>query len=159
MDKMKTDGAVLRQIQSHASQNSLYLVVSKMATASTAALYPIFLTSKSPLKATHKHKASAPLPLKQINQPSLRRDFLKAISLLPLLDLKRPPPSAAKEIEVGSYLPPSPSDPSFVLFKASPRDTPALRAGTRFIHSFFLWAFIVLKFAYLKFSARRLHWG
>ncbi|KAG6619644.1 hypothetical protein I3842_Q091700 [Carya illinoinensis] len=126
---MKTDGAVSSQIQPHASQNSLHLVVSKMATASTAAFYPIFLTSKSPLKATHKHKASAPLPLKQINQASLRRDFLKAISLLPLLDLKRPPSSAAKEIEVGSYLPPSPSDPSFVLFKASLRDTPALRAG------------------------------
>ncbi|XP_015897963.3 psbP domain-containing protein 6, chloroplastic isoform X2 [Ziziphus jujuba] len=37
--------------------------------------------------------------------------------------------AAAKEVEVGSYLPPSPSDPSFVLFKATPTDTPALRAG------------------------------
>ncbi|KAJ6700175.1 hypothetical protein OIU79_013253 [Salix purpurea] len=37
--------------------------------------------------------------------------------------------SEAREIEVGSYLPPSPTDPSFVLFKASPKDTPALRAG------------------------------
>ncbi|KAI9121135.1 hypothetical protein K1719_008168 [Acacia pycnantha] len=62
---------------------------------------------------------------------SPRREFLKGIALqaLPLLFLKDSPPSLAKEVEVGSYLPPSPSDPSFVLFKASPKDTPALRAG------------------------------
>ncbi|XP_028761453.1 psbP domain-containing protein 6, chloroplastic [Neltuma alba] len=60
-----------------------------------------------------------------------RREFLKGIALqaLPLLLLKDSSPSLAKEVEVGSYLPPSPSDPSFVLFKASPKDTPALRAG------------------------------
>ncbi|RZC79181.1 hypothetical protein C5167_003899 [Papaver somniferum] len=34
----------------------------------------------------------------------------------------------AREIEVGSFLPPFPSDPSFVVFKASSKDTPALRA-------------------------------
>ncbi|GMH18667.1 hypothetical protein Nepgr_020508 [Nepenthes gracilis] len=59
-----------------------------------------------------------------------RREFLKGLSLIPLiLFTNKPPPSQAKEIEVGSYLPPSPSDPSFVLFKASIKDTPALRAG------------------------------
>lgn len=40
-----------------------------------------------------------------------------------------PPPSTAREVEVGSYLPPSPTDPSFVVFQATPNDTPALRAG------------------------------
>lgn len=48
--------------------------------------------------------------------------------LIPLL-WKQPPVSEAREVEVGSYLQPSPSDPSFVLFKATPKDTPALRAG------------------------------
>uniref|UniRef100_A0A7N0TIC7 PsbP C-terminal domain-containing protein n=1 Tax=Kalanchoe fedtschenkoi TaxID=63787 RepID=A0A7N0TIC7_KALFE len=37
--------------------------------------------------------------------------------------------ASAREVEVGSFLPPLPSDPSFVQFTASPKDTPALRAG------------------------------
>ncbi|KAL9677170.1 hypothetical protein QQ045_005398 [Rhodiola kirilowii] len=37
--------------------------------------------------------------------------------------------AAAREVDVGSFLPPVPSDPSFVQFTASPKDTPALRAG------------------------------
>lgn len=50
--------------------------------------------------------------------------------MIPLLVLSPPPPhSEAREVEVGAFLPPLPSDPSFVLFKASPKDTPALRAG------------------------------
>ncbi|XP_057437897.1 psbP domain-containing protein 6, chloroplastic [Lotus japonicus] len=61
-----------------------------------------------------------------------RREFLKGIALgaLPLVLLREtPPPAEARDVEVGSFLPPSPADPSFVLFKASPKDTPALRAG------------------------------
>ncbi|XP_030463586.1 psbP domain-containing protein 6, chloroplastic [Syzygium oleosum] len=60
-----------------------------------------------------------------------RRELLRRAALAPLLWSVTPaaPAAGAKEVEVGSYLPPSPSDPSFVLFKASPRDTPALRAG------------------------------
>lgn len=54
---------------------------------------------------------------------------MKGLVLSPLILSKAPPSSEAREIEVGSYLPPSPTDPSFVLFKASPKDTPALRAG------------------------------
>lgn len=68
-----------------------------------------------------------------------RREFLKGIALqalsLPLLVLTQPHHSQAREIEVGSFLPPSQSDPSFVLFKASPKDTPALRAGTFYLPS------------------------
>lgn len=73
-----------------------------------------------------------------------RREILKGLTLLPLslplFESVHPLPSQSKEIEVGSYLPPSQSDPSFVFFKASPRDTPALRAGivTYFSISFVL---------------------
>ncbi|OMO90100.1 Mog1/PsbP, alpha/beta/alpha sandwich [Corchorus olitorius] len=57
--------------------------------------------------------------------------MLKGVAMLPLLVFGElaPPIAEAREVEVGSYLPPSPSDPSFVVFKASPKDTPALRAG------------------------------
>ncbi|KAM7255826.1 hypothetical protein ACFE04_011567 [Oxalis oulophora] len=54
---------------------------------------------------------------------------LSSAAVLPLTLLKEPPYSLAREVEVGSYLPPSPSDPSFVVFKATTKDTPALRAG------------------------------
>lgn len=37
--------------------------------------------------------------------------------------------SQAKDIQVGSYLPPAPSEAGFVQFKATNKDTPALRAG------------------------------
>lgn len=57
-----------------------------------------------------------------------KRDFLWGITLGSLI-LKEPLKSVAREVEVGSYLPPSPSDPAFVVFKATPKDTPALRAG------------------------------
>ncbi|MED6134524.1 PsbP domain-containing protein 6, chloroplastic [Stylosanthes scabra] len=61
---------------------------------------------------------------------SRREFFFKGLAFqaLPLL-LLTPQPSLSREVEVGSFLPRSPSDPSFVLFKASPKDTPALRAG------------------------------
>ncbi|KAK4272423.1 hypothetical protein QN277_020985 [Acacia crassicarpa] len=106
-----------------------------MATFSLSPLPSIVSSSScssarsSPLRA---FRASATEPSGPIlASRSQRREFLKGIALqaLPLLFLKYSPPSLAKEVEVGSYLPPSPSDPSFVLFKASPKDTPALRAG------------------------------
>ncbi|EYU20820.1 hypothetical protein ABFS82_11G015500 [Erythranthe guttata] len=59
-----------------------------------------------------------------------RRDFLNGSAvLLPLINISNPPSSLAKEVEVGSYLPASSTDPSFVLFTATSKDTPALRAG------------------------------
>ena len=61
---------------------------------------------------------------------SLRREiFIKGLAMLPLVVLGGAPISEAREVDVGSYLPSSPTDPSFVAFKASPKDTPALRAG------------------------------
>ncbi|KAL3366214.1 hypothetical protein AABB24_011059 [Solanum stoloniferum] len=57
-----------------------------------------------------------------------RRDFINVgLSVMPLL-ISPTPSSIAREVEVGSFLPPSPTDPNFVLFKATPKDTPALRA-------------------------------
>lgn len=50
----------------------------------------------------------------------------------------------AREVEVGSYLPPSPSNPAFVVFEATAKDTPALRAGNSsplYISSFDLFLF------------------
>ncbi|KAK9951005.1 hypothetical protein M0R45_006467 [Rubus argutus] len=57
-----------------------------------------------------------------------RRELMLGLSVVPAIAIE-PQPSEAREVLVGSYLPPSPSDPSFVLFKASAKDTPALRAG------------------------------
>lgn len=62
------------------------------------------------------------------NPIARRRDFLAGIALATVL-WKEPSASEAKDVEVGAYLPPAPFNPSFVVFKATPKDTPALRAG------------------------------
>lgn len=108
----------------------------KMATASlTAPLSPKFsasncrkLSDKIQRTLTTFHQKGN----KCTHTPILRRDILKGLAVIPLTVVlnKEPPYSEAREVEVGSYLPPSPIDPSFVFFKASPKDTPALRAGT-----------------------------
>ncbi|KAF2308251.1 hypothetical protein GH714_038638 [Hevea brasiliensis] len=98
-----------------------------MATASLTPISPVFSTStspKSPIKTqttTIWHQNRNHLPL--------RRQILQGFALSPLILIKETAISEAREVEVGSYLPPSSSDPSFVLFKATPKDTPALRAG------------------------------
>ncbi|XAR69529.1 Photosystem II [Bertholletia excelsa] len=78
-------------------------------------------------------KPQLPLRTHQLSKPT-RRELVGGMAMVPLILLREdllvvPPPCTAREVEVGSYLPTSPSDPSFVLFKASPKDTPALRAG------------------------------
>ncbi|KAI3446552.1 hypothetical protein Pfo_029513 [Paulownia fortunei] len=84
-----------------------------------------FSTHLSSLKFSPKPHQNSSLQLTALS----RREFLNgSVALLPLV-ISPPPPSLAKEVEVGSYLPPSPTDPSFVLFTATPKDTPALRAG------------------------------
>ncbi|KAF5197324.1 Psbp domain-containing protein 6 protein [Thalictrum thalictroides] len=62
-------------------------------------------------------------------QLTCRRNLLTGIALASVVLLQEPSISKAREVEVGSFLPPSPSDSSFVVFKATPKDTPALRAG------------------------------
>lgn len=116
-----------------------------MATTSTVPRFPSPISSTSTSTGTpkppqlHFKAHNAPSFSQQVSQNSLtlslrREALLKGLAaaaagaVLPLL--KAPPSFAAKEVEVGSYLPTLPSDPSFVLFKASPKDTPALRAGT-----------------------------
>lgn len=116
-----------------------------MATTSTVPRFPSPISSTSTSTSTpkppqlHFKAHNAPSFSQQVSQNSLtfslrREALLKGLAaaaagaVLPLL--KAPPSFAAKEVEVGSYLPTLPSDPSFVLFKASPKDTPALRAGT-----------------------------
>ncbi|OAY40152.1 psbP domain-containing protein 6, chloroplastic isoform X1 [Manihot esculenta] len=101
-----------------------------MATASLSPISPVFSIStsqKSPITT------STPTPPTVWHQTrsysSLRRQILHGLALSPLILIKETAISEAKEVEVGSYLPPSSSDPSFVLFKATPKDTPALRAG------------------------------
>lgn len=100
--------------------------------------------STNPLHLQSHHQIRTPLALNLKQQGRvLRREFLRGFSLLPLvgalvLPLHSPPPSQAKEVEVGAYLRPSPTDPSFVLFKASSKDTPALRAGNVAPYQFIL---------------------
>ncbi|KMZ68681.1 Thylakoid lumenal 20 kDa protein [Zostera marina] len=57
---------------------------------------------------------------------SRRRDLLLGLGLG---GLGFPTNSEAIDVVVGSYLPQSTSNPSFVFFKSSAKDTPALRAG------------------------------
>ncbi|KAG6411090.1 hypothetical protein SASPL_129164 [Salvia splendens] len=86
---------------------------------------PSFSTPLSSFKLSPKLPQDSSLHLTSLS----RRDFLNgSAALLPLL-ISPPPPSLAREVEVGSYLPPSPANPSFVLFSATSKDTPALRAG------------------------------
>ncbi|CAL4960881.1 unnamed protein product [Urochloa decumbens] len=59
---------------------------------------------------------------------SHRRELVLGAALGALLT-QAPAPARAREVEVGTYLPPAPSNPGFVFFRATPKDTPALRAG------------------------------
>ncbi|KAJ0980860.1 hypothetical protein J5N97_009115 [Dioscorea zingiberensis] len=78
--------------------------------------------------ASHPRVSSKDSPYQQCVPIPRRRDFIGGIALVAAL-WREPQESEAREVEVGSYLPPLPSDPSFVVFKASAKDTPALRAG------------------------------
>lgn len=55
--------------------------------------------------------------------------MLLGTAALGALFLRTPLPAEAREVVVGKFLPPVPSSPGFVFFKASTKDTPALRAG------------------------------
>ncbi|XP_062207171.1 psbP domain-containing protein 6, chloroplastic-like [Phragmites australis] len=67
---------------------------------------------------------SAPL----VAVASHRRELVLGAALSALLS-RAPLPAKAREVEVGTYLLPAPSNPGFVFFQATPKDTPALRAG------------------------------
>ncbi|TVU34751.1 hypothetical protein EJB05_16601, partial [Eragrostis curvula] len=74
--------------------------------------------------STHDAVAAAP----RLAAVSHRRELVLGTALSALL-LHAPLPAAAREVEVGQFLPPAPSHPGFVFFRATPKDTPALRAG------------------------------
>ncbi|GKV48053.1 hypothetical protein SLEP1_g54888 [Rubroshorea leprosula] len=93
-----------------------------MATASLTPLPPLFTRTKTQIKPY-------PTLLQSPKKFPFRREFLTGLTISPLIVLRDTPISEAREVEVGSFLPPSPADPSFVLFQATPKDTPALRAG------------------------------
>ncbi|KAK9156597.1 hypothetical protein Scep_003171 [Stephania cephalantha] len=114
-----------------------------MAATSAIPFAPILSPSHSSSPPSHssirlqlQYSSSLPLPDLSISEPprsqiiSGRREVLlgAGIALVSALFSGRSV-AEAREVEVGAYLPPSPSDPSFVVFKASPKDTPALRAG------------------------------
>ncbi|KAJ6842029.1 uncharacterized protein M6B38_304200 [Iris pallida] len=116
-----------------------------MATASLSPLFsatPAATSSRSPpLPSSHPESlyvTSNPSPVRSpksssssVSVPRRRHLILGGVALLSALlkDSSSYRVSEAREVEVGSYLPPLPSDPSFVVFKATPKDTPALRAG------------------------------
>lgn len=103
-----------------------------MATASLVPTSNIFHVSPSV-----RTRASVIVASSHQQQPRRRDLLLKtAVAIPAILNLKEAPISEAREVEVGSFLPPSESDPSFVLFKAKPSDTPALRAGDAYSHSY-----------------------
>ncbi|XP_051148657.1 psbP domain-containing protein 6, chloroplastic isoform X2 [Andrographis paniculata] len=92
----------------------------------------IRITSSSSSSSSSSPKSNQNFGKHKVDSWSLsRREFVNgsvaALNLVPVLVY--PQTSVAREVEVGSYLPPSPTDPSFVLFTATSKDTPALRAG------------------------------
>ncbi|XP_078444926.1 thylakoid lumenal protein (Mog1/PsbP/DUF1795-like photosystem II reaction center PsbP family protein) [Wolffia australiana] len=95
-----------------------------MAIAAASSVSPLSSSSCRGIVAS----SSRSLSVKASNKLISRRSYLQAGSvLLPFLLSKSP--LEAREVEVGSFLAPSSSDPSFVVFQATPQDTPALRAG------------------------------
>ncbi|GAB2221685.1 hypothetical protein Droror1_Dr00012870 [Drosera rotundifolia] len=101
-----------------------------LTTTPHSKLPPLKHPSSSSSSSCNSHYQTQSLPC-----TGSRRGLLKAggLSLIvPFISIandKMSTPAQARDIDVGSYLPPSPSDPSFVVFKATAKDTPALRAG------------------------------
>ncbi|KAL2930018.1 PsbP domain-containing protein 6 chloroplastic [Bienertia sinuspersici] len=114
-----------------ASLTQLTLTSSSSSSSSTSGKTNYQQSQQTPFFTPPKISAinTSLLPLHTQEQGKLviRRELLKGLSIFPLL--AKVAPSQAKDVDVGSYLPPSSDDPSFVLFKATSKDTPALRAG------------------------------
>nr|XP_016500611.1 PREDICTED: psbP domain-containing protein 6, chloroplastic-like isoform X2 [Nicotiana tabacum] len=109
----------------------------QMALSSVKPFSSIFSNSNPPLFTSAKTQQS--LKKNNIDLYLSRRDLMNVgLCVMPLVLSPPPPPSIAREVAVGSYLPPSPTDTSFVLFKATPKDTPALRAGNVQPYTFIL---------------------
>ncbi|PUZ54331.1 hypothetical protein GQ55_5G122700 [Panicum hallii var. hallii] len=100
---------------------------------------PLFASLRPPAPASSRcappPQAAVPSADNAVPQPaplvavaSHRRELVLGAALGALLS-RAPLPAQAREVEVGTYLPPAPSNPGFVFFRATPKDTPALRAG------------------------------
>ena len=109
-----------------------------MASSSSSVFSPLLrpslrLPASCGTRSTAVHSASPdntaaatpPAPLAVVSQ---RRELVVGTALGALF-LRTPLPAGAREVEAGKYLPPAPSSPGFVFFKATTKDTPALRAG------------------------------
>lgn len=88
--------------------------------------------SKLPPFLTPSPQNSLPLLPSQKRRELLLKAGLGLLPMALVESILKVPSAEAKDAVVGSYLPPSPSDSSFVVFKATAKDTPALRAGTLF---------------------------
>ncbi|XP_047055732.1 psbP domain-containing protein 6, chloroplastic [Lolium rigidum] len=77
------------------------------------------------VSADNATAATTPAPLAVASH---RRELVVGTALGALFS-RTPLPAGAREVEAGKYLPPAPSSPGFVFFKATTKDTPALRAG------------------------------
>ncbi|KAJ6741645.1 hypothetical protein OIU85_015795 [Salix viminalis] len=84
----------------------------------TASLTPIF---SSPLKTSRTTALTTTTLDQHRNQVVLRRQILKGLVLSPLILIKAPPSSEAREIEVGSYLPPFSNGPFFCSLQSQPK--------------------------------------
>ncbi|OEL12964.1 PsbP domain-containing protein 6, chloroplastic [Dichanthelium oligosanthes] len=82
----------------------------------------------TPPQAVPSADNAFPQPAPLVAVASHRRELVLGAALSALLS-RAPLPAQAREVEVGTYLPPAPSNPGFVFFRATPKDTPALRAG------------------------------
>ncbi|CAN6560676.1 unnamed protein product [Malus baccata var. baccata] len=85
--------------------------------------------SKPPPLVSPSPRNSIPLLPRQKRRELLLKTGLGLLPPALVESILKVPSAEAKDAVVGSYLPPSPSDSSFVVFKATPKDTPALRAG------------------------------
>nr|ACG47492.1 hypothetical protein [Zea mays] len=72
---------------------------------------------------------AVPRPAPLVAAASHRRELVVGAALTAVLLPRAPLPAQAREVAVGTYLPPAPSNPGFVFFRATSKDTPALRAG------------------------------
>lgn len=129
-----------KQTDEQRERKSVVEIFSLLKMAAVASLTPPSVSAKCSIK----RGAEAPSHRNHSLLLPRRREILRGLAIAPLTLLKTPLPSEAREVDVGSYLPPAPSDSSFVFFKASPRDTPALRAGIVTFYSVLLFVYGII---------------
>ncbi|WOL18685.1 psbP domain-containing protein 6, chloroplastic [Canna indica] len=113
----------------NASAAPLHPLLSSIVSAGSSCRSPSLPSSSPPPESVPvAANPSKPSSSRKYSSVVRRRDLVAGVAFTPIF-WKNPPALATREVEVGAYLPPSPTDPAFVLFKATSKDTPALRAG------------------------------